>query len=1662
MPDDRTPQEIAAQLIANGVRPHAVRTLLSNAEQLAEDVRPTVEFVYKEPYQPLVQRMAKGTLVALPAGIAGALAKTVSLLPPPEGSTPAEYEKWRTNAVATAQQVKRQLPELAKRGEARRAESLPIRTAHGLADVLTGPAQMATDLLTSNRPSIADTAKQAFQTGQAAVPAAAAQLTHQIQNPLEDPVQTALLAAPLVGAGLSGMTGAALKGAELAQTAQMPKVAKALELAGSIQHPVQGVAGIVAREMKLPGVAETADRLKRLVDSGLMTPAKAAEVLKAATPIQEVAAHFNIPTTATNKALDVAARLGKGAAWGGLLTGEPVGAAVGAALSGAGQAAGKAFPLAAANLKRVFVDPMAQPTEAETARMVQMQEPAAQMRAAMPVTANEIAEQYKQRKVAFHPDVVHPDEAVRFAAEAPQPAGFKDVAKVAPTGEVVPQNVEWRAVLADHVQNIEHENPILRKVAATMRTVGDVNDPRWQNLDHVIRGIADKYHWVTANVPELADAQYRAKMQSVFKSLSDAVAARDKYTVANSLHELADAGEQTIAAMRKGRVWGPDLEGNAALESAQVQAGLQTNQAQRYDAAAQTALESERRANAYEQGIAKEQIVQNKLRERLADAKVRERQAAVSGNLDAQHVAQQDVADIMAELEAGAQLTKARETRAGTTQKRLELTEWRGDKLQDELQQAQTAKEALVDQRNDLGQRIGREATNARLGPARDVAEAEAEALKSSTEMQQTLGRIPQDKAPRGIAAATDLQRGVDIAAGVKAPFGETRVPVKTSNPHVESMIDRLQQIGNEYRPAGEQIPREWYARVVTDVMRTDGQNGLSLLQSPRGRGLVVEQLAKDMRLNASQARAFRTTMGEQIAEIQKNLMGPVENGTKGLVLQLPDGTTRDLAEVVGTVMADTSPEMRAAFQQEALQRIGQTLGVQAADAHQVSEINRELQMFHTPIGAGQPAKHVTSVDYARNLLDHYERGGHVPLVMPVFGKDAAATNAVVNDLRSMAAKLPPDASKSVEQLVGRIEQQVAPTGNLAAWLDKQGIRGVTVSPGFQATMNAQLAGRAIAEASIPLWDAIKTGNLEQIGRGLQRRAKIGPTALSIPSAAHNFASNAMLVSMFDGQTPIGAAMTAAKDSLDYAKHLRSGGTTADDMMWRSLGRTGLPHSSLFEGDVGNVVGQHRALRRDWRSAFEAGARGMETMDQAARNLYTATGDAMWKVSQFRQQFQAKAAQLKALSPGKYLTLELPHSEGIRVVKLPTGDFEALGKVYQQGTQELADLIGKSAATVPEQLFFHNERQPIAVQWLRNAPVIGVAAPFVTWPLNAIDTPFKQGLGSRVLMNGLKLAESNDPAIHFDNARKFALMAARRAGINAVMQSNVNPAMDPVRSALARNPANPAMAYKVGRGGDTADVWDASAADYTAPTEMLLYGGHKLWQAMGGTFPDYDALMAEGPEAEQRLNAWARLQSGKEFTADNALELAGLSGSPLYHLLEDDRPFAQKSARFLGGLMGGTPSKAIEFGLDPHSINPSMADPGPEHADERFFKMIFDVGMRPVLATGDKGRAQRQIDKLKSGITAAVVTEANRDRERLLHELAGRPLSMYPELAERITAIDKRVAKAKDLINKAKYIWTRDFNQAWEARGGSKQQYEEPEAPEEPQQTEEPQQETTP
>ena len=864
-----------------------------------------------------------------------------------------------------------------------------------------------------------------------------------------------------------------------------------------------------------------------------------------------------------------------------------------------------------------------------------------------------------------------------------------------------------------------------------------------------------------------------------------------------------------------------------------------------------------------------------------------------------------------------------------------------------------------------------------------------------------------------------------DVRAPVVTYPGD-RVPIRTTDKHVEALIDRVEEAGNRMMPPGRGLPRKWYARALTDAMLDDG---LTSLRDPRMRGMLAERMAREIG-DPKLAKQLQIALDEKFSQLMEHALGPEP---AGLVLKIGDKrfNAQDMLRHLKETM---DPAMRAEMEAGALRRVATHLGLQVEAAHVAQSVMNQVNRFRVPIEGGQH-RTVPAVEVASRVLNTNEPS---PLITTF---DAATVNPkapgmgdiILANPEAFAAEVGAAGGKPVtlQQVIdlGKHFQEdyITMPAEIRAFLDEAAVRGdiprlpqgpLQIRKGFAETMGSH----------IEVLNAMKQAH--SFVNMMTRRAKLGLTAFRIGTHINNITSNLVYQGLRLGMDPLSVAFEWAKTGREWVRFLREpqAFTGADLMMRRGIGKTGVVDTHAIEPEMQSMGFAPAGMGRARAFLKKAG--------QKAQRAYRA-GDAIPKLHDAERTFRYIDDKLQQLGEGMWIEMDFGKGRKIRLTKGQNGVLTAGSKTYRPGTQAYADVVAKVAVKPGLDIFFDYGDLPLYHKKLRGIAIVGAGSPFFSWTWKAMDLPGKKGLvGHLYDFDGGAMLRSNDPKINMGQAEAAAKMGAKRLAVINMNRAALDPRREGLRPLLGHNPREQGLVNIIsGSNPLNQEIKSWGNQSMFGPTEAVWRLGHEgMSSILGGDWLEHVPIGKardervkiiqrmfghEGGHTSRRAkrlrNLWVKKQAGELSSLRDSLQIVGMGGGLLQNFFSEaeraekagqQARFGRLFLDFTSMVMGATPTTMlidIPAGMwDPSSPLTTRRQefdggvPNLESLGRHMVRKLLGAGYSRAALTGKKHRgaykygiADRYLERAEKELKASIEGSTKARGEFLKRQMAG-------------------------------------------------------------------------
>ena len=463
------------------------------------------------------------------------------------------------------------------------------------------------------------------------------------------------------------------------------------------------------------------------------------------------------------------------------------------------------------------------------------------------------------------------------------------------------------------------------------------------------------------------------------------------------------------------------------------------------------------------------------------------------------------------------------------------------------------------------------------------------------------------------------------------------------------------------------------------------------------------------------------------------------------------------------------------AKQQEAAQRAADTTltdieRVQAAD--QIASLEADLVVARENLAAQRKGERTAeSINRLERELEQaridreaaealYEEPGRTQLTMSAaqsraraqvidefVGDNLAERPAIYRPTVKDEAGLPKDTA-GAQRALGQMGY-VRINRDIAAWLGRHNLAGLWMRKG----LNSRIKWRARAE------NMMRTDGFWQ---EFNRLAKRNVTTRNLSSAANNVLGMIYhhILQMGDlaGWSQRMVEVTGlplVKEGL-LRKFVESPETLAPDvrLMMEQIRDTGLNDTTLFKelsemdgqpllgsGRVSKPLVHNRAMEKVYNWGDQTG--------KLVRAIYVYR-----KLTEYFDKMEVGTTMKLPTSSNRMATLKKVGEKTDPTGAHPSGVFELNGKPITEA--QLAQVRAKTGAQNANDILFDYKNVGRFEDWMKGSAILGVASPFVTWQMKALDLPFfKKGLMARLV--------DDIPYVWTDSAAVNAAIARTRA-----------------------------------------------------------------------------------------------------------------------------------------------------------------------------------------------------------------------------------------------------------------------------------------------------------
>ena len=356
--------------------------------------------------------------------------------------------------------------------------------------------------------------------------------------------------------------------------------------------------------------------------------------------------------------------------------------------------------------------------------------------------------------------------------------------------------------------------------------------------------------------------------------------------------------------------------------------------------------------------------------------------------------------------------------------------------------------------------------------------------------------------------------------------------------------------------------------------------------------------------------------------------------------------------------------------------------------------------------------------------------------------------------------------------------------------------------------------------------------------------------------------------------------------------------TEEDVQFFRSMEKAGLLDTDQIGNDIKrfDMMADLVESAKTSPSSIKAAAGEVAGVAGGALPKLMELGDEVYKVYVARKEYDRAGELLDLLKDNQYLDLPVSPTARVRVTKTPDGfTAQRLGgkksEVKKLTPEQVSDIRARYGALEAQDLYFDYSRVPGWMEWMRKAPAIGAASPFLTWQFKALDIPLppvgifkpfsKRGLGTSVL-TGKRTIGTNSPSVAVNLAREGVYRALRRIAVleTAKTAGREDPLLRRTFSYNAKSPvvtiinkSHTPLASAVSR---------FSSANWMEPTLNALMLTDSIVGSL--TEPELKADFSSAAKIEKLKRRLRKLALEKKDPVPTALNLLGLGGSILFDI----------------------------------------------------------------------------------------------------------------------------------------------------------------------------------
>ena len=520
----------------------------------------------------------------------------------------------------------------------------------------------------------------------------------------------------------------------------------------------------------------------------------------------------------------------------------------------------------------------------------------------------------------------------------------------------------------------------------------------------------------------------------------------------------------------------------------------------------------------------------------------------------------------------------------------------------------------------------------------------------------------------------------------------------------------------------------------------------------------------------------------------------------------------------------------------------------------------------------------------------------------------------------------------------------------------------------------------------------------EDIFTQVQQIMKGNLTARSIGSGINNMVANIFVQTLQEG-TPSLLLERATKLQSKYEAYKSGKATPEDVVMFEAIEKTGILNATLVDVEFAALQGKALPLVKTV---------GIDFINKKSEAFYQ-FGDNFFKLERATKVFEILREYQSMLKEGEYIEIKLDKGKKVKIYK----DTSA------------ADLFAKAGRESANNILFDYRDLTLWENYLRSAPILGVASPFLTWAFKAVDIPFlKKGLVAR-LFDDVPSVNTNSRSINRKIASKNLRRAVDVGKYTSYALLNMREDKDRLRKILSYlDKKQQAMLIEETANPVFAKTMTLGSLDFTDPTVSiirLLDYGYQV--TFGDSLNDIKEITKEDPsliwmmdddgnvqpkykkayrEAKARRDLFIRRKAGKIATWADALGLVGLDGGLLMDVIakinsDEDVGGGLDAASFYNQvaplLLSGNIAKLIKAGtgaLDPTSYAYSLSmrqwadvpvDAEQETAIAHAIRMIIGKGWK---IKGVQKNRRRYFRAMKKALKRGMLGRLKRVRQNFI------------------------------------------------------------------------------